>query len=181
MTAARAPRVVILDRDGTIVVDRHYLADPAGLEFLPGAAQGLRHFRDLGCRLVVVTNQSGVGRGFFSLEQAQRVNDGLRDLLAGIGVRLEAVYLCPHVPEAGCTCRKPGTGLLQRAVEDLDFEATSAVVVGDKASDVGFGQQGGATTILIRAPHDQSKLDARPDYIASDLVEAARIVETLQA
>jgi D-glycero-D-manno-heptose 1,7-bisphosphate phosphatase len=181
MTAARVPQVVILDRDGTVVVDRHYLSDPAGLEFLPGAEAGLRHFQELGCRLVVITNQSGVGRGLFSMEQANRVNDRLREMVERIGVRLEGIYLCPHAPDSSCACRKPETGLLTLAAQELGFGVTSAVVIGDKASDVEFGRRGGAATILVCPSNGCSKVDPEPDFVVQDLIEAARVVASLRA
>ena len=102
-------RAVILDRDGTMVVDRHYLSDPDGLTFLPGAAEGLRLMYEQGNRLVVISNQSGVGRGMFSLEVLQRMNDRLMEMVRQAGARLEGIYCCPHRPEQQCACRKPGS------------------------------------------------------------------------
>jgi D-glycero-D-manno-heptose 1,7-bisphosphate phosphatase len=186
-------RVVILDRDGTIVVDRGYLADPAGLEFLAGAAQGLRWFHENGYRLVVITNQSGVGRGFFALERVHAMNERLERMVEAIGARLTAIYYCPHAPEAGCDCRKPAQALLERAAAELRFDPQSAIVIGDKPSDIEFGRRAGARTILIApagpagpagpaAPCGTAADEAvRPDAVAADLAEAARIVATLDA
>jgi len=170
-----APRVVILDRDGTIVIDRHYLRDPAGLEFLPGAAQGLRMLHARGHRLVLVTNQSGIGRGLLSLAQLEAIHERFRQMMDAEGAPLAAIYFCPHAPQADCACRKPRSALFWRAAAELGFEPAEAVVVGDKASDVEFGQRVGARTILIAAqPGAGAPAEGpQPDFIAADLVGAA--------
>ncbi len=174
--------VVILDRDGTIVVNHGYLADPAGLEFAPGAAQALQWLYSHGYRLVVISNQSGVGRGFFSLERLAAMNARLNAMVEGSGARLEAIYCCPHAPDAACACRKPAQGLMLRAASDLGFNPESAIVIGDKGSDVEFGRAAGAMTILI-APTAavaggavDANAETRPDLIAANLLEAARAV-----
>lgn len=127
-------RFVLLDRDGTLIVDRHYLADPQGVELLPGVGAGLRQMRELGLGLVVITNQSGVGRGYFTLEQVEQVHQRLGQLLAVEQVQLDGIYSCPHTPADGCSCRKPATGLVEKAASELDFEPQSCFVVGDRHS-----------------------------------------------
>jgi D-glycero-D-manno-heptose 1,7-bisphosphate phosphatase len=171
-----ADKVVILDRDGTIVIDRGYLDDPAGLEFEPGAAEGLQWLYSHGYRLVVITNQSGVGRGFYALERLEAMNARLNVMVENAGARLEGIYACPHAPDAGCTCRKPALGLLTRAVADLGFDPASAIMIGDKESDIEFGRRAGATTILIAAAAPAANVRIRPDVIAPNLMEAARAV-----
>jgi D-glycero-D-manno-heptose 1,7-bisphosphate phosphatase len=172
-----ARQVVILDRDGTIVVDRHYLGDPSELQFAPGAEAGLRQLHAMGCRLVVITNQSGVGRGLLSLDQVERVNNGLREMVARIGAKLEAIYFCPHAPDAGCMCRKPESELLIQAGRELEFEPSSVVVVGDKESDVEFGRRVGAMSILVALRCDRSMLGVKPDFVVSGLDEVAGLIE----
>ena len=114
--------VVILDRDGTVVIDREYLSDPAGLEFLPTVPEALRLLSSGGFRLVMITNQSGVGRGLISLEQIAALNARMLEMVKEAGGALTKIYFCPHVPEAHCACRKPNPGLMQRAAEELDFD-----------------------------------------------------------
>jgi D-glycero-D-manno-heptose 1,7-bisphosphate phosphatase len=167
-------KVVILDRDGTIVVDRHYLSDPDALEFEPGAQAGLRRMSDMGFRLVVITNQSGIARGFFSLSRLAEIHERMRGMLHGIGVRLDGVYFCPHGPGDGCDCRKPGLGLMQQASRELGFEMSESIVIGDKDSDVEFGQRAGAITMLIAKPG--ARPSATPDYIVGNLSDAADIM-----
>jgi len=173
---------VLLDRDGTLVVDRDYLADPAGLEFLPGAAAGLRRLHDRGHRLVVVSNQSGVGRGLFSLAQLRAVNERLAAMVRDIGAELAGIYCCPHRPDEGCDCRKPAIGLAQQAAAELGFDPRAAIVIGDKPSDVELGRRLGAVTIRIVGP--SAAPAARPAdgvayYEVSDLQQAAQIIESL--
>jgi D-glycero-D-manno-heptose 1,7-bisphosphate phosphatase len=188
---AREPsdKVIVLDRDGTLVIDREYLSDPQALEFTPGAAQGLRQLHQLGYRLVVVTNQSGIGRGLFSEQQLQRVHERLYAMVHAAGAQLAAIYYCPHAPAARCSCRKPETGLLLRAAHDLGFEPSAAIVIGDKTSDVEFGRRAGATTILLAAEdklplrvsaHSDARI-AEPDFIASDLLHAAQAILQMQS
>jgi D-glycero-D-manno-heptose 1,7-bisphosphate phosphatase len=170
----REPPVVILDRDGTIVVDKHYLGDPAGLEFTPGAAEGLRRMRALGCRVIVITNQSGVGRGLLSPLQVFEVNRALRTMVREAGGMIEAVYVCPHLPDVSCRCRKPAPALLQQAAREGKFDAASTVVIGDKASDVDLGKRVGARTMFL-SPDPTA--DHSADHIIAGLHEAAAILE----
>lgn len=169
---SKAP-VVVLDRDGTIVIDRHYLGDPEELAFLPGAVAGLRKLHALGCKLIVITNQSGVGRGLLTLEQVRRVNAGLERMMDTIGAPLTATYFCPHAPDANCDCRKPGTALIHQAALEHAFDPSQAVVIGDKASDMEMGRRVGAHTILVIGEHFASAQSSRPDVIVKDLSEAA--------
>jgi D-glycero-D-manno-heptose 1,7-bisphosphate phosphatase len=176
-------KVVILDRDGTVVVDRHYLSEPDGLELLPGAAEGLRQLYERGYKLIVITNQSGVGRGLFSLQRLCEIHDRLREMVSAVGARLEEIYFCPHIPEDECVCRKPRLGLLTRAASELNFSPANAIVIGDKMSDIEFGRRAGATTILI-APEQPEQSNASgelaPNFVTTDLVDAARIIERLR-
>jgi D-glycero-D-manno-heptose 1,7-bisphosphate phosphatase len=171
-------KVVILDRDGTVIVDRHYLSDPAGLELLPGAAEGLRRLHERGYRLVIITNQSGVGRGLLSVARLHEIHDRFREMVNTAGARLEAIYYCPHVPDDGCDCRKPRLGLFKRAAADLGFLPRDAIVVGDKESDVEFGRRAGAKTILLAREVSVYEGETA-DFIATDLVGAANAIERL--
>ena len=151
MIGVRADQVVILDRDGTMVIDRGYLADPDGLEFLPTAPEALRWLHDRGYRLVVVTNQSGVGRGLFPIDRVEAMNARLHEMVERAGARLSKIYFCPHAPEANCDCRKPKLGLMEQAAAELNFDPRKSVVVGDKESDIEFGNRAGAKTVLLAA------------------------------
>jgi D-glycero-D-manno-heptose 1,7-bisphosphate phosphatase len=171
-------RVVILDRDGTMVIDRGYLDDPAGLEFLPGAVEGLRSLHAQGYRLVVITNQSGVGRGLFPIERVYAMNERLERMVEDAGVRLEHIYFCPHAPGDGCDCRKPGLRLMGQAAAEMGFDPAAAIVIGDKDSDVEFGQRAGALTVLIGKPGSRPASSTTPDYIVENLQQAAEILSS---
>lgn len=167
------PFLVMLDRDGTINIDRTYLGDPAGLEFLPGAIEGLQTLRDAGAVLAIVTNQSGIGRGMFDREQADAVNEHLLAMLSAHGIEIAHVALCPHAPDDGCDCRKPAPGLAREAAEATGLPLDHAWVIGDKTSDTGLADAVGARGILITDDRLASPAQA---FTAADLVEAAGII-----
>lgn len=179
MTRSADNKFVVLDRDGTIVIDRNYLSDPDGLQFLPGAAEGLQAMTQLGWRLIVITNQSGVGRGMFPLERLHQMNSRLEQMFASSGARLERVYFCPHRPEDACDCRKPKQKLMQQAGAEFGFDPADAVVIGDKESDVEFGRQAGATTMLV-AGTALATAQIVADYVVRDLRDAANMLQTLE-
>jgi histidinol-phosphate phosphatase family protein len=171
--------LVVLDRDGTVIEERPYLHDPKQVRLLPNAAAGLRALRESGLKLALVTNQSGVGRGFFGLDAVARVNNRVMALLAREGVTIDEVFVCPHAPEAGCACRKPGTRLLEAAAQRLGTDSSKTFVIGDKACDVEMGRRAGATALLVRTGwgrDTEGRAEARPHYVAADLLEAARLV-----
>lgn len=132
---------MILDRDDTILDDPGYLSDPGKVKFLPGAVEGLVKFHQAGWPLVVVTNQSGIGRGYYGLAELEAVHERFQSLLAESGVKLAAIYFCPHGPDDGCDCRKPEPALALRAAQELNLELKQAVVVGDKVSDLELGRR----------------------------------------
>jgi histidinol-phosphate phosphatase family protein len=170
-----------LDRDGTIVVERHYLSDPKLVELIPGAASGLRRLGELGWGRIVVTNQSGIGRGYFSAEQALAVNRRMEELLALDGASIEAIYLCPHTPEDRCRCRKPEPGLAIRAAGDWAFDPKRCVVIGDKPCDIELGLGIGATSVLVTTGYGAAypKDAPQPHFTVNGLEEAAAIVRRL--
>lgn len=177
-------RFVLLDRDGTIIVERRYLSDPEGVELLPGVVSGLRQLSRMGLGLVVITNQSGIGRGFFDETRLALIHQRLYELLAAEQVWLDGIYSCPHIPEDKCSCRKPQTSLLTQAAIHLDFDPQTTFVIGDKPCDVELGQRVGATTFLVRTGYGaQVAAEAlvTPDYIVDDVREAARVIEQLLA
>ncbi len=177
MASPSTNKVVVLDRDGTIVVDRGYLGDPAALEFLPGAAEGLRWFHENGFKLVVITNQPGIGRGMFSADQLHEVHDKLREMMSAIGAPVAQIYHCPHLPRAHCDCRKPGIGLLLRAASELNFDPSDAIVIGNKSSDVEMGYRVGAKTVLISQRFIDPDGDCLPHFVAMNLLAATRAIK----
>lgn len=178
----RAPMpAVFLDRDGTLVVERGYLTDPGDIEILPGVPEALHRLKAAGYLLVVVSNQSGVGRGFFSTATVHAAMARLREALRARGVELDAIYFCPHRPEAGCACRKPGTLLLERAREDLELSLTRSAMVGDKLLDAETGRRAGGRGLLVRTGYGRDEeqrvtsggVEWAPDAVVDDLGGAA--------
>jgi len=178
----RKKRYVILDRDGTIITDKNYLSDPAEIELLPGAARGLRRLQRLGLGLVIITNQSAVGRGILNLSRLDMINDRLFGMLEEEQIKLGGIYFCPHRPEVGCDCRKPGTGLMNLAAKDLDFDPGQSFVIGDKECDIVLGRRVGATTVLVLTGYGRmtrAEGNTQPDFVVNDLDRAAAIIGRL--
>jgi D-glycero-D-manno-heptose 1,7-bisphosphate phosphatase len=182
---AHAPRsAMFLDRDGTLVVERGYLTDAGDIELLPGVAHALRRLRSAGFALVVISNQSGVGRGLFPAAQVHEAMARLRAILRASGVELDAIYFCPHRPEAGCACRKPGIALIDRAIEDLLLTRRGSAMVGDKLLDVETGRRAGTLGILVRTGYGREAERSiaaggpspQPDAVCDGLDEAASFV-----
>ena len=175
-------RYVLLDRDGTLNVEKGYLSAPEELELLPGVAPALLRLQARGLGLVVLTNQSGIGRGYLDRANLDRIHARLRELLSAEGVVLDAIYYCPHTPQDGCGCRKPATGLVESAAAELGFDPRQAFLIGDKQCDIELGARVGATTILVRTGYGaQEEARVQPDHVVDDLPAAAgTILRALQ-
>ncbi len=180
------PQALFLDRDGTVIEDRHYLCDPDGVALLPGVGEALKRMARAGVRLFLVTNQSGIGRGYFSEADFRACQARLDDLLRPYGVSFAEVRFCPHGPGEGCACRKPGTGMFEMAEKDFEVDKAHSFMVGDKLLDVEAGRNYGIASILVgtgygREQH-QKDMDrgVNPvyDHYGETLMDAARwIVE----
>jgi heptosyltransferase-2 len=173
--------VVYLDRDGTLNFDPGYLNHPDQLRLLPGAGQAVARLNRAGFKTVVLSNQSGLARGLVTQEQLEAVHRRLRELLAGDGAWLDGIFVCPHHPDDACSCRKPAAGLVIRAQQELDLAPDRAIVLGDKASDVGLARNVGATAVFVLSgnhPEEEQTLMAErglvPDFTARDLAEAVK-------
>lgn len=177
-------RFVLLDRDGTVIVDKHYLHDPDGVELLPGAAEGLKRMQGMGFGLVLLTNQSGVGRGYFSEEDMHACNQRVVDLLAEEGITVDAVYSCPHTPEDNCRCRKPEPGMMIQASAEMGFDPFEAFMIGDKSADVLLGKNTGAVSILVRTgkgAKEEAVCGEVADHVVDDLDDAAKLIKVLKS
>ncbi len=178
-------RAVFLDRDGTINVDVGYPRDFAQVTLFPWSAEAIRKINAAGFVTVVVTNQSGVGRGFYGEDELQTLHRRMTEALAAEGAGLDAVYYCPHYDYAadpryrgGCACRKPRPGLAERAAAAFDLDLQASYVIGDKVEDVQFGLAFGAAPILVRTGYGErsavrlAALGLRPAAVAPHLLEA---------
>ncbi|MDR2390511.1 MAG: HAD-IIIA family hydrolase [Planctomycetota bacterium] len=168
---------VLLDRDGTIIVNRHYQKDPAATELLPGAREGLDRLRRSGFGLVLISNQSGVGRGIMTGADVEAVNASVVAKLGGDAKFFAGAYYCPHVEADGCGCRKPKPGLAARAATELGFSPGKCWVVGDRDIDIAMGRAfGAAGCILTRTGYGaetETAGKATPDFVADNLAAAA--------
>jgi histidinol-phosphate phosphatase family protein len=163
----RAP--VFLDRDGTLIVEKHYLRDPEGVCLERGVIAGLGLLAGLGHPLVVVSNQSGIARGLMEARDAELVNQRVAKLLAERGVRIAGWYLCPHAPDSACGCRKPAPGMALAAARDLGLTLEGSYVIGDKRADLGLADAIRGTGILVTTGHGRdsaawARTEARPVF-----------------
>ena len=178
-----AQRAVFLDRDGTLIEDVGYAARPEQIRILAGVARALVRLADAGYKLIVVTNQSGIARGLLTEEELDRFHQALDEQLDLLGARLDAYYICPHLPDHAearrpdlaveCECRKPKPGLILRAAQDFDIDLASSWLIGDTWRDVAAGQAAGIRTIKL--PADPAHDGPRPDGVAPPTAEAADI------
>ncbi len=180
-------KAVFLDRDGTVNEEVGYLTDLKKLRLIPGAGAAIRRMNEAGLTVVLVTNQSGVARGYFPERLVHEAHERLSRMLEAEGAHVDGVYYCPHHPSAGsspytmdCDCRKPKTGLIDRAVRDFAIDIRHSYMVGDKWSDVELGQRAGVHAVLVESgfAHDDpgNRRPAHvkdPDFVARDLPEAA--------
>lgn len=178
-------RAAFVDRDGTIIVERHYLSDPTGVSLVPGAADALLRLKAMGLALVLVTNQSGIGRGLYGVDDYRRVAAEVERRLAQAGVVMDGVYYCPDPPggDPRTTCRKPSTLMHRTAARDLGLVTRGSYYVGDKASDVEPARALNGTGILVRTGWGREEESAlSPEYrVVDDLAAAAELVEALEA
>ncbi len=160
-----------LDRDGTIIRDAAYVRDPADVELLPGAASAIRRLNEAGVAVIVVTNQSGIARGWLTTDDYDRVRAKLDALLAAEDARIDRTYFCPHLPEitGSCECRKPGLKLYRDAIATYDLDASQSLFTGDRWRDVAPGRALGGRSILLDVastpPDDLAR--ARADGLAT--------------
>jgi D-glycero-D-manno-heptose 1,7-bisphosphate phosphatase len=181
--APHPSRLVLLDRDGTVNVERSYVTSPEQVELLPRAAEGIRALKSLGFAVVVVTNQSAVGRGRLDSSTLEAIHARLCALLAAEQAAIAAIYVCPHRPDENCPCRKPLPGLARQAAAAFGADLAQSFVIGDKPCDVGLGKNVGARTILVRTGYGTetaARGSVSPDWVAEDLADAARYVKGLR-
>ena len=143
------PRAVFLDRDGTIIRDAHYLSDPSEVVLIDGAAEAIARMNAALVPVIVVTNQSGIGRGFFTLEQHEAVSRRVAEALSSKGARIDASYFCPHKPDDHCDCRKPGLLLFRKAAEDHGIDLSNSLYAGDRRRDIEPGIYLGGHAVLV--------------------------------
>jgi D-glycero-D-manno-heptose 1,7-bisphosphate phosphatase len=176
------PDAVFLDRDGTIMEDAHYINSPKQVRLLPGAGAAVRRINEANVPAIVVTNQSGIARGIFTVDDYEAVRRQFESLLAAEGAHIDASYYCPHHPDtaAACSCRKPGTKMFEDALRDFKLDPRKVAYVGDRWRDVAAAGKLGGRGIMIESPEttDEDRRLTREDRIetAASLAEAVEIL-----
>jgi D,D-heptose 1,7-bisphosphate phosphatase len=170
---------VFLDRDGTINVEVNYLSSPEQMQLIDGVPAAIQRLRDAGFAVIVITNQSGVARGYFTAETLGAIHRRLHAELAAAGTQVDGIYLCPHHPDDQCDCRKPKSGLFLQAAREHDLDLRASLMIGDAESDLLAAKNLQMPSILVRTGHGASRLariatwaDYQPHYIADDLRDA---------
>jgi D-glycero-D-manno-heptose 1,7-bisphosphate phosphatase len=181
-------KAVFLDRDGTINEEVGYVNHLDRFRLLPRTGEAIRLLNQNEIKVIVVTNQSGVARGYFPESLVHLIHWRMEDHLRKEGAHLDGIYYCPHHPDAGeppyrqkCRCRKPETGLIEEAVKDLGIDCSKSYMIGDRGADVEFGRRIGAKTILVLTGYGKGEWEyfrdqwkSKPDYVAQDLFEAVQ-------
>jgi D-glycero-D-manno-heptose 1,7-bisphosphate phosphatase len=176
MTASTETRVpaVFVDRDGTIMEDADYCSDPKEVEIFPGVPESLRRLKSNGFKLIIITNQSGIGRGFFTIEQYRAVEaEVLRQLGDGL---IDASYFCPDVPSQPSSCRKPAPDMILQAAREHRIDLSRSFFIGDKEIDAECGRNAGVRTIRVQTGFQRDTTGSIADWVASDFADAAKIV-----
>jgi D-glycero-D-manno-heptose 1,7-bisphosphate phosphatase len=180
-------RCVFLDRDGTINYDTHYLNDPDNARILKGVTSALRRLKKAGFLLIIISNQSGIARGYIKESALKKINSKITAMLLEKGIKIDRLYYCPHHKDGKiakyrmeCDCRKPGPGMILNARRDFDIDLENSFMVGDMEADIGAGKNAGLKgSVLVLTGHGmetfkkKKELKYKPDYIAKNLNEAA--------
>ena len=173
----------MLDRDGTVIVERNYLSRPDQVQLIPGVANALKTIREMGWGIALITNQSGIARGFFTAADVKMVHQRLTTLLAEENVWFDGIYFCPHHPEENCRCRKPAPGLFEQAAREHGFDPRQSLIVGDNICDLELGRRVGSRTILVRTGYGckVERLDpSLATYILNDVSELPDLLWRLE-
>ncbi|MFH1590428.1 MAG: HAD family hydrolase [archaeon] len=173
-------RAVFLDRDGVINEDHGYIHKVEDLEILPGVIDGLKLLQHMGFVLIIVTNQSGIGRGFYTKEQYDLFHTELLKRLGKEGIQIDKTYMCPHQPTDGCDCRKPSPKHAEDAEQEFGISLADSYIIGDHASDIGFGRNSGMTTVHILTGHGKKHGDIEADHQSEDFEDAVAWIEQIE-
>ena len=172
-TETRAPAVFV-DRDGTIMKDADYCSDPKQVQLFPGIPESFRRLKSNGFKLIIITNQSGIGRRFFTIEQYRAVEaEVLRQLGSGL---VDATYFCPDVPGQQPSCRKPAPGMILQATQEHRIDLSRSFFIGDKEIDAECGRNAGVRTIRVQTGLQRDTTGSVADWVASDFADAAKII-----
>lgn len=174
-------KAVFIDRDGTITKDKGYITDVSSLELIPGVSQAINGFHSLGFLVILVTNQSAVGRGYITEDVLTEIHEKLKELLSREGSFLDAIYVCPHYPDDGCNCRKPKPGLIRKACNDFYIDLTKSYIIGDQEADIELGRRLDIKSILVLTGHGKDTVKkTSPTYVVNNILEAERLIKKIE-
>jgi D,D-heptose 1,7-bisphosphate phosphatase len=167
-------KAVFVDRDGTINIDGPYLSDPDKFQMYPGVGEGVSILRKNGYKVIIITNQSGIGRGYFTEDDLSKIHEKMRKEFQRFHTDIDGIYYCPHHPDNNCDCRKPKTKLFEQAIRDHNIDVKKSYMLGDAIQDIEAGKKIGLKTILIPVSSTENIATKKqgPDYIASNFTKA---------
>ena len=172
-------KAVFIDRDGTINVNVEYLDNPNNLKIYPGVAEGLKLLKENGFKIIVITNQSGIARGYFTKETLEKIHERMKSELLKKNASIDGIYYCPHHPDDNCECRKPQTGLFKKAFNDFNIDPSKSFIIGDRMLDIEAGYKMGLKTVLV--PEDKEKVEKemknsniKPDFVCKNFYLGVR-------
>ncbi len=168
-------KAVFIDRDGTIVKDVPYCSHPDDLELLTGAGEGIRKLNEARFKVIIVTNQSGIARGYFSVSTLEQIHQKLRNDLVKYGAHIDDIYYCPHHPDYSCDCRKPKPTLILQAATEHNIDLSESFFIGDTVNDMEAGRKAGCKTVLLipsKTPDNYQAHRITPDFIVSNFRQA---------
>ncbi|MFW9936249.1 MAG: D-glycero-beta-D-manno-heptose 1,7-bisphosphate 7-phosphatase [Candidatus Thorarchaeota archaeon] len=171
---------IFLDRDGVINKEVNYLSNPDDFEFIPGSIEALKILKELNFLLIIITNQAGIARGFFTEESLKKIHDKMNKILQENSIKLDEIFICPHHPDftGPCDCRKPSPGMIFKAKEKYNIDLRKSFMVGDTLKDVKTGIAANCKTVLVQTGYGQEEVikisDFKPDFIFNNLLEFAK-------
>lgn len=174
-------KAVFIDRDGTINANVEYLDNPDNLQIYPRVAEGIKLLKKNGYKIIIVTNQSGIARGYFTEDTLEKIHQRMKNELSEKGASVDAIYYCPHHPDDLCDCRKPNTGLLDKAIKDFEIDISTSFIIGDRMLDVEAGKKIGLKTVLVPEKKEQVAKEmkesrVKPDYLCDDFFTGVKWV-----
>ncbi len=170
-----------MDRDGTLFRDSNYLSNPDGIRIYKGVLPALKALKSRGWKLIVGTNQSGIGRGYFGHDTVQKIHDRFTSICRKNSVKIDKIYYCPHRPDENCECRKPRSKMIRQAEKEFNLDLSKCVVVGDKKCDIDWGRNAGAKTVLVMTGYGRKaspETRKRAHHISKSLTHAAKWIQT---
>jgi len=171
-------RAVFIDRDGVINIDYGYVHKIEKFEFIPRVLDALKKLTKTDFKIIIITDQSGIGRGYYTYNDYQKIMEYMVKELEKNDARVDGIYRCPHSPEENCGCRKPSTRMLEKTKKDFDIDFKKSYFVGDKTKDIKCGENAGCKTILVKTGKagTDGEYDAKPDFVVGDLYRAVKLI-----